>query len=274
VVSSRLDGVSSRLDGVNSRLDGVNARLTVQAAPDAQALAVLAADLIAEQVQLKPDLKVLVASGSTPTLTYAELARRVRAGSLDFSRVTAVQLDEYLNLEPGDPRRLWSWTEREVLEPLGIRHTLRFAAGGDLQGAGAGQVCADYDAGIEALGGIDLAILGLGPNGHLGFNEPPSPADAPTRVVELSAESRVSNRAYWGRDVPERALTAGMSVILAARRTLLLVAGAHKQSVLRRVLDGPATPELPASLLNGPGVTVLADQAALGTEVPAQQDSS
>lgn len=242
----------------------------MQAAPDAQALAVMAADLIAEQVRLKPDLNVLVASGSTPNLTYAELARRVQAGTLDFSRATAVQLDEYLNLEADDPRRLWSWTVREVVGPLGIRHTLRFAADSD----DPGRACADYDAGIAALGGIDLAILGLGPNGHLGFNEPPSAADAPTRMVELSAESRVSNRAYWGRDVPEHALTAGMSVILAARRTLLLVAGAHKQSVLRRVLDGPPTPEVPASLLGGPGVTVLADRAALGLNDPAEENPS
>ena len=248
----------------------VSSRLNVQAAPDAQALAVMAADLIAEQVRLRPDLSILVASGSTPTLTYAELARRVRAGTLDLSRATAVQLDEYLNLEADDPRRLWNWTVREVVEPLGIRYTLRF----DAESTDPQRACADYNAAVAALGGIDLAILGLGPNGHLGFNEPPSPADAPTRTVELSAESLVSNRAYWGRDVPERALTAGMSVILAARRTLLLVAGAHKRLVLGRVLNGPPTPELPASLLDGPGVTVLADVAALGPDAPIKQDAS
>jgi glucosamine-6-phosphate deaminase len=248
----------------------VRAGLTLQTAPDAQALAVLAADLIAEQVRARPDLSVLVATGTTPMPTYDELSRRVRAGELDLSRVTAVQLDEYLGLEHGDARSLWAWMEERFVRPLGITRTVRLS--GD--GGNAQQTCADYDAAVAALGGIDLAILGLGPNGHLGFNEPPSAPDAPTRAVELSPASLVSNRAYWDRDVPAQALTAGMSVILAARSTLLLVTGAHKRGILRRVLDGPQTPDVPASLLGGPGVSVLADVAALGLEGEADRDTA
>ncbi|WP_407571690.1 glucosamine-6-phosphate deaminase [Deinococcus altitudinis] len=239
--------------------------LILRAAADPQALAVQAADLIAERVRVKPELSLLVATGSTPMLTYAELARRVQAGTLDLSRVTAVQLDEYLGpdslgLDDTDQRSLWGWMQRSFVGPLRITRTVRFQFGEDAQ-----QTCTHYDAQVSALGGIDLAVLGLGPNGHLGFNEPPSGPDAPTRVVPLSPESQVSNRVYWDREVPRQAVTAGMTVILAARASLLLVTGEHKRSVLRRVLNGPATPELPASLLGGPDVTVLADRAALGS---------
>ena len=230
--------------------------------PDPAALAVAAADLIAAEVQARPELNILVATGSTPMATYAELARRMQAGTLDMNQVTAVQLDEYLGLEADDPRSLWSWMGRSFTGPLGVTRTVRLnAAGADPKRA-----CADYDAALMALGGIGLAVLGLGPNGHLGFNEPPSPASAPTRRVDLTPQSRASNRAYWGQDVPEQALTAGMNVILGARTTLLLVTGTHKRGVLREVLNGPQTSDLPASLLAGEGVSVLADRAALGLE--------
>ncbi len=113
------------------------------------------------------------------------------------------------------------------------------------------------------LGGLDLAVLGLGPNGHLGFNEPPSLPDAPTRTLALTPASLESNRAYWGElAVPEGAITAGMDVILAARQTLLLVGGTHKRAVLHAALEGPETPEVPASFLRRTALTVIADEAA------------
>ena len=125
--------------------------------------------------------------------------------------------------------------------------------------------CRDFESHLAGWGGIDLAVLGLGPNGHLGFNEPPSPADAPTRVVELTAESLESNAPYWnGLEVPRRAITAGMDLILASRRVLLLVSGEHKRGILRRTLLGPITPDVPASLLRHANLTVIADRAAWG----------
>jgi glucosamine-6-phosphate deaminase len=235
----------------------LKAGLRLRIEPDPAAVALAAADQISAQVRAHPELTVLVATGNTPMATYAELARRVQAGALDLSRVTAVQLDEYLGLGPDDPRSLWGWMERSFVEPLKITRTVRFDPEADPE-----RTCARYDEAVRALGGIDLAILGLGPNGHLGFNEPPSPAHAPTRRVTLTPASLESNRVYWDAEVPTHALTAGMEVILAARSTLLLVTGASKQAGLRRVLSGPPGPDFPASLLDGPGVTVLADQAA------------
>ena len=234
--------------------------MTVQVLPDVAALARAAADLIVARIQAAPSLSVLVATGQTPMGTYAELARRVEAGQLDTSRVTALQLDEYAGLTDEDPRSLWRWMERAFVKPLGVQRVVRLAGDDpDPQAA-----CARYTRALGPLGPVGLAVLGLGPNGHLGFNEPPSPPDAPTRLVTLTPESRASNARYWpGLGVPERALTAGMDVILGAREVLLLVSGAHKRAVLQSTLHGPRTPELPASLLDPARLTVLADEAAL-----------
>ncbi len=225
--------------------------MVVEVLPSPEALAARAADLIAAEVRRKPDLSILVATGNTPMPTYAELARRAQSGELDCSRATAVQLDEYLGLEEGDPRALFSWMHKSFVEPLGITKVLRL------------KEPATFETRLKELGGLDLALLGLGPNGHLGFNEPPSPPDAPTREVTLTPASLTSNAGYWdGLGVPARAVTAGMDVILTARRCLLLVSGAHKRGILARTLNGPTTPEVPASSLRGGGVTVLADAAA------------
>lgn len=229
----------------------VTAPAALRVLPDAQALALAAADHLCAAVRAEPELVLLVATGNTPMPTYAELARRVAAGEADFSRAVAVQLDEYLDLTEGDPRGLWAWMQRSFVGPLGIRRAVRLTDP------------ARYEAEVHELGGIGLAILGLGPNGHLGFNEPPSPADAPTRAVTLSPESLASNRAYWGGlPTPTRAVTAGMNIILAARETVLLVSGAHKRDVLRRTLQEPPAPEVPASLLRGTRLTVYADREA------------
>ena len=221
-------------------------------------LAARASDFIAAELERKPNLSVLVATGNTPMLTYAELERRVQRQEVDCSSVTAVQLDEYLGVPEGDPRSLYGWMNRSFLEPLGISKVIRFDPKLEPNHA-----CAEFDAQVARAGGIDLAVLGLGPNGHLGFNEPPSGPHSPTRALELTPESLSSNAAYWRElPVPTHALTAGMNLILAARRVLLLVSGAHKREVLARALEGPRTPDLPASYLRDSDLTVLADSEA------------
>ena len=228
---------------------------------DAQALAVRAAGWIADAIRRRPDLSLLVATGASPMATYAELAGLHARGALDTSALRPVQLDEYLGLAPGDPRSLAGWMERSFSAPLGIEaeRVIQLDLADDPELG-----CAMFARAVRAAGGIDLAVLGLGPNGHLGFNEPPSPADAPTRVVELTPESIVSNETYWGAgNVPVRAATAGMDLIMAARRVLLIVEGERKREILARTLDDPPTPLVPASLLQRhPDVTVLCDRAA------------
>jgi glucosamine-6-phosphate deaminase len=152
---------------------------------------------------------------------------------------------------------------RAFVEPMGLapRQTRRL----DATAADPAAECARFDRAIADAGGLGLAVLGLGPNGHLGFNEPPCPADAPSRLVELSPGSVASNAAYWGSEdrVPRRALTMGMAPILAARRILLVVSGDHKHAILRRTVKGPVGPDVPASWLQRhPRATVVADRAA------------
>jgi glucosamine-6-phosphate deaminase len=237
----------------------------VEIEADADALAVRAARAIADTIARRPDATIMVATGSTPMATYAELAAMRRRGELDTSRVRAVQLDEYLGLTgDDDPRSLHGWMRRSFTEPLGIddARVLRLDVSGDAEAG-----CRAFDEAIDAGGGLDLAILGLGPNGHLGFNEPPSEPGAPSRTVELTPESLASNAPYWGglEHTPRRAATAGMRVIMQARAVLLLVSGAHKREILGRTLDGPPTPDVPSSLLRLRGaVTIVCDAAARG----------
>jgi glucosamine-6-phosphate deaminase len=230
---------------------------------DYEALSASAARFIADEIARLAAPVVLAATGSTPVGAYTLLGSRYAAGELDTSSLTVVQLDEYAGIGADDWRSLFAWTERAVVGPLGVplARVVRF----EDAGADPAASCRAYAASVRTLGGIDLAVLGLGPNGHLGFNEPPAGPSATTRVVPLSAASIASNAHYWGSrsHVPEHALTAGMDIILAARKILLLVSGAHKADVLRRTLEEEISDDLPATHLRGaPDVTVIADRAA------------
>ncbi len=144
--------------------------LTTRVVEDEGQVAVVAADAVAAVLAARPDALILAPTGSTPGGLYRELARRRAVGEIDTSRMRVAQLDEYLGVAPADRHSLFGWMERAILTPLGIDggRTIRIdAASSDPQ-----QACRDYDAAIQAAGGIDLAILGIGRNGHLGFNEP------------------------------------------------------------------------------------------------------
>jgi glucosamine-6-phosphate deaminase len=230
---------------------------------DYEALSRAGANWLAEGIRAEPDAAVVVATGDTPMGVYRELAERRSRGLIDTSRLRVFQLDAYLGLAPDDRRSLFGWMRRSFIEPLGIaeENIVRLAGGAP----DPWEACRAYDAAAREVGGFDISILGLGPNGHLGFNEPPSPPDAPTRVVDLTPESIVSNARYWGgqEQVPRQALTCGMDLLLAARRTLLVVSGAHKHHILHRAIEGPQTAEVPASYLQlASNVTILADRAA------------
>ena len=237
--------------------------LTVVDGPPAAGFA--AADAIVSSIAANPDAAVVVATGRTPAITYGVLADRVNAG-LDTSALRVFQLDEYVGVGPRDDRSLFGWMDTCFVRPLGIdpASVTRFDGLADDLDA----VCTGYVRAVRAAGGFDLAILGLGPNGHLGFNEPPSDATSPTRVVGLSEASLASNAAYWGEGrVPRSALTAGMDLLLAARRVVLIVTGEAKRDILRRTVTEPPTPSVPASFLQGhPDVLVIADRAAWGDE--------
>jgi glucosamine-6-phosphate deaminase len=239
--------------------------LRTMALPDAAAAGRAAADLVSGVIAAHPAASVVAATGRSPEGLSAGLAMRRDAGLLDTSRITAIQLDEYLGLERDDRRSLFAWMHRRFISPLGIpeERVVQLPLEGDLAAAGAA-----FDRRLTARGGVDLAILGIGHNGHLGFNEPPADADSPTRRVELSSSTVEANASYWGdvADVPTAAVTLGLAPLLAARTIVLIVAGPSKREILGRALDGPVGPEVPASLLRRAAgdVTVIADRDALG----------
>jgi len=221
------------------------------------------ADVVAGVLAAIPAAWVAVATGRSPLGMYAELADRRRTGLVDASAITAVQLDEYLGVAPDDGPSLFGWMRRSFLEPLGVDadRVVKLPLDGDIEAG-----CAAFDRTIAGHGGLDLAILGLGMNGHLGFNEPPADADAPTRVVRLSSTTLDDNAHYWGAGdrVPETAVTVGLRQLLDARRVLLVVSGTGKHAILRRALEGPVGSDVPASFLQraGADVIVIADRTA------------
>jgi glucosamine-6-phosphate deaminase len=235
---------------------------------DYQELSRCAAELFIEAVSRKPDSAVVLATGNTPMGMYRVLTEHIQAGKLDTSQLLLFQLDGYLGVSLDDPRSLEGWLVRSVLEPWGISSDRFVRLPEDAKDTDL--VCSQYDEAVRRVGGLDLAVLGLGPNGHLGFNEPPSAADAPTRVVSLTPESVKSNARYWGseKQVPRKSITAGMDVLLRARQILLLVSGESKRDILKKTLFGPVTEEVPSSFLQlHPNVTVFADRAAFPDEV-------
>ena len=237
-------------------------RLSIIVLDDYQTLSRAAADIVTRSISAKPTAALVAATGETPMGLYRELARRRDEGAFDASSVRVFQLDEYAEIGPEDRRSLFGWTMRSLVWPLGISdaNTIRLPTDGDITAG-----CAAYDRAVEEAGGYDLAILGIGSNGHIGFNEPPSDRSAPTREVALSPESIEANARYWGgrQQVPSRAVTAGMPGLLHAHKTLLLASGGQKREIVRRALQGPMTPEVPASYLqSADDVTVLLDRRA------------
>lgn len=228
----------------------------------AEAASRLAAKLIAGQIEANPRAAVIPATGNTPLATYRLLAERARDG-LQTAGLRVFQLDEYVGVPAGDPRSLFGWMRRSFVDPLHIDLAQVTRLRGDASDLLA--ACADYERAVSTADGIDLAILGLGLDGHLGYNEPPSPPDAPTRVVTLLPESRATAASYWpsGTLTPDQGVTAGMNVLLAARSIVLLVTGPAKRTILRRVLEGPMGPEVPASYIRSlDRAMIIADRQA------------
>jgi len=220
------------------------------------------ADFVAEIVAARPDAAVLVATGETPMGVYAELARRQEAGTFDGSLLQVFQLDEYAGIPDHDRRSLYSWTLRAFADPLHIPHrrVVRLPGNGDIADG-----CAAYDRSVTAAGGIHLAILGIGINGHVGFNEPPSDRWTTTRAVRLAPETIRANARYWGQREPvaRRGVTVGMMTLVSARRILLMASGRSKRDIVRRAMRGPVSADVPASLLReADDVTVLVDRSA------------
>jgi glucosamine-6-phosphate deaminase len=232
--------------------------------PNARTMSELAADVVAEAVAVKPDAVVSVPTGSTPLGMFDVLAERSARGAVDLSRIQLFCLDEYVGVSVDDPNSLTGWLQTAFIErvsiPAGNVHPLPATA------AALPAATQEFERALADLGGLDLAVLGLGPNGHIAYNEPGSRADSRTRVVNLTPESIQQAAAYWegAVDIPDTAVTIGVGTLLEAKRIVLLVSGAGKSDILRRALDEPMSADVPASWLRlaGPRLHVIADEEA------------
>jgi len=206
---------------------------------------------IVELVRRKHRVVLGLATGSTMTGLYRELARRRVDEAVDFGGVVTFNLDEYLDLPRSHAATLAQWTQERVLAPLGIAAENAHFLSSDLRGAGVAEDCRAYERAIEDAGGIDLQILGLGRDGHIAFNEPGSSRESRTREVDLHEWTREDAAvAFGGLDaVPKRAVTMGVATILAAKRIRVLAFGARKAAVARRMFEDPIGPGLPATFL-------------------------
>ncbi len=221
-----------------------------------------AANLIAAQVICKPNCVLGLATGSSPLGTYAELAEKYRNGEVDFSDVTSVNLDEYVGLTGEHDQSYRYFMNNNLFKFINIPIERTFVPNGcadDLVKEGA-----EYDAHIRALGGIDLQLLGLGLDGHIGFNEPDDAFIAETHPVELDPSTIEANARFFASeaDVPRSAITMGMLSIMQAKKILLIANGEKKLDILKKAMYGPITPSVPASILQlHPDVTVIYSKA-------------
>jgi glucosamine-6-phosphate deaminase len=229
------------------------------------------ARLVAKAIKAKPDAAIVVPSGNTPTRFYRELVALYGQGEFETTHLRVFQLDEYLGIPSSDEHSFYGWIKRTFLDPMHIpeEHVVRLRG----EAPDPWEVCREYDAAVQNAGGFDIALQGLGRNGHLGFNEPPADPQSFTHVVELTEETQASNARYWdGRErIPGRAITCAMAQLLAARQVIVLVSGEQKRDILRRTLEGPVTPEVPASYLQTrSSVSIIADALAWPQSVPGE----
>lgn len=223
-----------------------------------------AAMIIASQVTLKPDSVLGLATGSTPIGTYDELAELYARGEMDFSEVKTVNLDEYKGLDRENEQSYFYFMKKHLFERVNI--DLASVHIPDGTAAEDERECARYEQIIYDLGGIDLQLLGIGHNGHIGFNEPGDVYERKTHCVELSKRTIEANQRFFASEeaVPRYAYTMGIGTIMQAKKILLLASGEEKAAIIKQALLGPVTPKVPASVLQlHPDVTIVGDEAAL-----------
>ena len=223
-----------------------------------------AANIISAQVLLKPDCVLGLATGSTPIGTYKQLIEWYEKGDLDFSAAKSVNLDEYRGLTKDNDQSYYYFMYNNLFKHININMENTNVPDGTEPDSE--KECSRYENVIEAYGGVDLQLLGLGHNGHIGFNEPDKDFPRTTHCVDLTQSTIEANKRFFASvdDVPKQAYTMGIGPIMKARKILLVVSGADKAQILHDVLCGPVTPEVPASILQlHSDVIVVADEAAM-----------
>ena len=223
-----------------------------------------AANIIAAQITLKPDCVLGLATGGTPVGTYKDLIAKYNAGELDFSRVKSVNLDEYVGLDVSSDQSYVYFMRDNLFNHVNINLDNTNVPCGVAADPDAESL--RYDELIRSYGGIDLQLLGLGPNGHIGFNEPDDHFPVGTHKVALTDATIQANKRFFEKeeDVPRYAITMGIGAIMNAKRVLMVVNGKGKAEIVKKAFFGPVTPEVPASILQlHPDFTLVADEEAL-----------
>lgn len=238
-----------------------------------QSMSRKAANILSAQIILKSNSVLGLATGSTPLGIYRQLIDWYQKGDLDFCACHTVNLDEYVGLDPQNPQSYAWFMQSNLFRQINIDPANTHLPDGTQMDEML--ECQRYNALIHRLGGVDLQLLGIGRNGHIGFNEPGTAFEKETHCVRLTESTIQANARFFPslEQVPTRAYTMGMKAIMQARKILLAVSGAAKADILEASLFGPITPQVPASILQlHPDVTVVADQEALAVILHAHPD--
>ena len=223
-----------------------------------------AANIISAQVIMKPNCVLGLATGSTPIGTYDQLVEWYNKGDLDFSEVTTVNLDEYKGLPRTNDQSYYYFMHQHLFDRVNIDPERTNVPNG--MEPDAEKECGRYEELIRSLGGVDLQLVGLGHNGHIGFNEPGEAFEKETHCVDLTESTIEANKRFFASadDVPKQAYTMGIKTIMQAKKILIVVNGENKADIVERAFFGPVTPEVPASILQlHNDVTLVGDEAAL-----------
>ncbi len=217
-----------------------------------------AADIISEQILVKPNSVLGLATGSTPVGAYQKLVEKYKEGSVDFNGITAFNLDEYCGIDKEHSQSYYTFMRENLFSHVNI--DLNNTHIPDGRASDIDKQCSEYDAMIDAAGGIDLQLLGIGGNGHIGFNEPCDCFPVGTHIISLHPSTIEANSRFFDSvdDVPTQALTMGLGSIMKAKKILLLAFGESKRETVKKAFSGPVVPSVPASVLQlHPDVTVL-----------------
>lgn len=231
---------------------------------DYESMSRKAAAIIAAQVVAKPDCVLGLATGSTPIGAYKKLVEWYESGDLDFAEVTTVNLDEYKGLPAENDQSYRYFMNDNLFNHVNIDKSRTYVPDGTEPDAD--KACREYEKIVASVGGADLQLLGMGHNGHIGFNEPADVFEKETHCVNLAASTIEANKRFFAsaEEVPKQAYTMGIGTIMSAKKILVVVSGADKAEAVKKAFFGPVTPQVPASILQlHPDVTLVADEAAL-----------
>lgn len=248
--------------------------MKVYMAEDYQGMSRKAAGILAAQITLKPDSVLGLATGSTPIGMYQQLVEWYEAGDLDFRHVKTVNLDEYVGLSPDHDQSYRYFMNSNLFDHVNIDKANTHVPNGMIERPA--DECVHYEYIIQQMGGVDIQVLGMGHNGHIGFNEPSDSFFLGTNLVDLQQSTIDANARFFASkdEVPKQAITMGIGTIMKAKKILVVVSGEDKAAIVNAAFTGPVTPQVPASILQlHPDVTLVGDVAALGKTIGAETNT-